>query len=101
MDIYIEIKPITGLPLPLASKPKFTGDIKFASKNSFLGCQISKRDDIESLGYMLIYFLRGFLPWENCSDYFSMKQNKLSLSLDDLCKGLPHGIKEFLKYLIV
>ena len=74
------------------------GDVTFASKNLFLGSQVSRRDDIVSLGYILIYFLKGILPWGTSKNYSNIKQFKLSISLDSLCYGLPFGIKKFIKY---
>ena len=102
-DIFIidfgfsrEIDPITGMPIFEGSE--FVGDTIFASKNSFQGILKSKRDDIESLGYMLIYFLKGFLPWEGSQNFFLVKQKKLSVSIEDLCSGLAPGMKLFMSY---
>ena len=91
-----EINKITGLPLE--SKSSFIGDFTYASKNLFLGLPASKRDDIISLGYMLIYFLKGSLPWGISKNYINIKQIKLSTSIDSLCYGLPIEIKEFIDH---
>jgi serine/threonine protein kinase len=79
-------------------KSPFIGDITYASKNRFLGFPASKRDDIISLGYMLIYFMKGSLPWGISKNYSNVKQMKLSISIERLCYGLPIEIKDFMNY---
>lgn len=58
----------------------------------------SRRDDIESLGYILIYFLKGFLPWEEANNFLNIKNIRLSTTIDKLCEGLPLEIENFIKY---
>ena len=92
------INPITGMHIPFTQGNNYIGDYKFTSKNAFLGYEMSRRDDIESLGYILIYLLKGYLPWNDSNDFNYIKDIKLSISLDDLCRGLPSGIKKFIEY---
>jgi len=81
-------------------KPEYSfADPKFCSKNSCQqNYQKSRRDDIESLGYILVYLMKGFLPWELSNNALNIKQIKLSTSLNDLCSGIPFNIKEFISY---
>jgi casein kinase I family protein HRR25 len=58
--------------------------------------ETSRRDDLESLGYLLVYFLKGTLPWDSIeedgiSEYRELiiKEKKASISVKNLCEGLP------------
>ena len=55
----------------------------------------SRRDDMEALGYILIYFLNGTLPWQGlraktkAQKYEKISEKKLSTPVEELCKGAP------------
>jgi len=78
---YRENKPLVGTPA-------------FASSRASRGCEQGRRDDLEALGYMLVYFLNGSLPWMGiCTNTRSAKnlliaQMKASTSIQQLCAGL-------------
>ena len=57
----------------------------------------TRRDDIESLGYNLIYFMKGVFPWKHC-DHNDTKNKKINIPVDELCSGLPDEFKEFIIY---
>jgi casein kinase 1 len=63
---------------------------------------LARRDDLEALGFVMLYFYKGVLPWQNLpaytrSDkYKRIKETKLATSLEDLCQGCPN---EFLLYM--
>jgi len=78
------------------------GTARFASINALLGVELSRRDDLESLVYTLIYFLRG-LPWQGIrgdskKKHAEVLQMKVSTSSQVLCDGLPTEFETFLNY---
>ena len=83
---------------------KLTGNARFASINALKGCEQSRRDDLESIGYLMLYFLRGSLPWqglkfagkENC--YKKICQRKLTTSPEALCYRFPSEFKDYINY---
>ena len=87
--------------LPKLTK-KFSGTIKYASPNAIRGKEISRRDDLISLGYMLIYLLKKNLPWENSfnnkSKYFELLYQKETNGIGKLFNNIPIEFKEYIKY---
>lgn len=82
-----------------------TGTPRYASVNNHLGIEQSRRDDLESLAYILIYFIRGGnLPWQGlpartkAEKYRVIMQKKMGTPIDVLCKGYPDDLKVFLEY---
>ena len=83
----------------------FTGTLRYSSANAQRGNQQSRRDDLESLGYTILFFMKGKLPWMNLENIFNEKELYLKtysmkkfISVERLCKGLPPEIKEYFKY---
>jgi len=77
---------------------RIKGNRDFISLNTHLGKEISRRDDIESLGYNLIYFMKGKLPWSHLYDSRLILFQKMKTSIDELCEGLPEEFEEFINY---
>ena len=96
--------PKTGLHIPYRDGKNLTGTARYASVNTHLGMEQSRRDDIEALGYMLLYFLKGGLPWQGMvlrdpnRKYDKIKQLKYDIKLDDLCAGQPIELNKFIQY---
>ena len=84
--------------IPYRNNIDVRGNRDYISINTHNGIEISRRDDIESLGYNLIYFMKGELPWRKERDSKSILEKKINTSLDELCKGLPEEFKVFIKY---
>lgn len=83
---------------------KLTGTARYASINSHHRIELSRRDDLESLGYLMIYFLKGRLPWQGIvatskeEKYQKIGEAKESYRLDQLCEGVPTEIYNFLAH---
>ena len=83
---------------------KLTGTARYASINALKGCEQSRRDDLEAIGYVLMYFLRGSLPWQGLhihkgeDRYKKILAKKKSTSAEELCKGFPSEFVEYINY---
>ena len=73
------------------------GNKNFISINLHNYIEATRRDDIESLGYNLVYFMKGTFPWRKCS-HEETKEKKINIPLEELCSGLPDEFKEFIEY---
>ncbi|KAK5214988.1 hypothetical protein LTR72_011921, partial [Exophiala xenobiotica] len=86
-----------------ARHPQLLGTCRYASIQGHLGIAQSRRDDLEALGYMLVYFIRGRLPWQGLranrdAKYLLVLEKKQGTSAHDLCAGLPAEFEEYMNY---
>eukprot|EP00930_Biecheleria_cincta_P101078 TRINITY_DN9270_c0_g1_i1.p1 TRINITY_DN9270_c0_g1~~TRINITY_DN9270_c0_g1_i1.p1 ORF type:complete len:373 (+),score=40.36 TRINITY_DN9270_c0_g1_i1:74-1192(+) len=80
------------------------GTARYASVNAHLGCQQSRRDDLEAVGYILMYFIRGSLPWQGVNvksrkaKLEQIRAMKTLMPLEVLCKNCPPEFAAYLNY---
>ena len=89
--------------IPYREGRALTGTARYVSINTHLGIEQSRRDDLESIGYVLVFFLKGSLPWqglkaENNNKYIRIMEKKLQIPTEILCFGLPCEIVMYLNY---
>jgi serine/threonine protein kinase len=90
--------------IPYRENKNLTGTARYASINTHLGIEQSRRDDMESLGYVLMYFNRGSLPWQGLKaatkrqKYERISEKKMSTPIEELCKGFPAEFTTYLSY---
>ena len=94
--------PNTHSHIPYRKGRSLTGTPRYASVNNHLGVEQSRRDDLESIGYVLVYFMKGSLPWQGLKaktanrKYSLILEKKESVSVSELCEGLPPQFAEYL-----
>lgn len=82
----------------------FVGTLRYASVNMHHGLEPSRRDDLESVGHMLVYLAKGKLPWQGLRNKKKINKTKLigdikeKTTIHDLCSGLPSCFNEYIKY---
>lgn len=96
--------PRTLQHIPYKEKKSLSGTARYMSINTHLGREQSRRDDLEALGHVFIYFLRGSLPWQglkaasNKEKYERIGLKKQDISIAELCNGLPEEFAQYLAY---
>ena len=106
IDFSLSIRyrdPNTGEHYPKQRGRFFCGTIRYGSVNALRLISQSRRDDLESLGYLFVEMLKGHLPWDEYTPYVSgeteiqrMIRLKISSSPWTLCAGLPKGLLEYM-----
>ncbi|KAI3949172.1 hypothetical protein MKW98_026552 [Papaver atlanticum] len=81
----------------------FRGTVRYASVHAHLGRTASRRDDLESLAYTLIFLHRGRLPWQGYqgdNKSFLVCKKKMATSPEMLCCFCPPPFKQFLEIVV-
>ncbi|CCE79351.1 Piso0_001408 [Millerozyma farinosa CBS 7064] len=94
--------PRTKQHIPYREKKSLSGTARYMSINTHLGREQSRRDDLEALGHVFFYFLKGQLPWQglkaptNKQKYEKIGDKKRTTPAVTLCDGLPRQFAEYL-----
>ena len=95
---------VTHEHIPCRENRPLVGTARYVSLNTHLGIEQSRRDDLESIGFVLLYLLLGKLPWQGLKlsntkldKNYKIKAKKLGLTIELLCKNLPDSFCQYLK----
>jgi serine/threonine protein kinase len=91
--------PATYLHIPYSADHPIIGTLPFTSINGQQGHAQSRRDDLESLAYTIIFLARGYLPWTRLSDQEAVLLSKSSTTLEELCADLPAPFHKFIGHI--
>ena len=96
--------PKTGAHIPYKDGKKLTGTARYASIYTHLGIEQSRRDDLESMIYSLIYLFKGVLPWQNIQakskheKYQKILEKKINVGVEELCTEMPSEFVTLVEY---
>ncbi|KAH8265999.1 casein kinase I [Drosophila bipectinata] len=99
---YLDIT--SGVHIPYRENRSLTGTARYASICAHAGVESSRRDDLVAVGYVLMYFNRGSLPWQGLKasnkqqKYERIYEKKISVSVEALCEGYPCEFTMYLNY---
>ena len=94
----------TKCHIKFANKKKIVGTLRFLSLNALKGGEQSRKDDLISIGYVLIFFIKGKLPWQSIKGrnmeerYTLLYKKRLEITPEKLCESLPEEFAQYMKY---
>ena len=97
---YIDMR--TGKHIAMKTGKLLIGTPRYMSTWTHRGKEHGRRDDLESIGFMLIYFLKGRLPWQGLKGkhrYERIGEIKMETPIDQLCIGLPQQFAQYCSYI--
>ena len=80
------------------------GTARYVSIATHKGIEQTRRDDMEMIGHLILYLLRGSLPWQGLpgrskiEKYSAIKRKKIEISIDELCNGYPAEFGEYMHH---
>lgn len=90
--------------IPYRDGKSLTGTVRYASVHTHQGIEQSRRDDLESLGYVMLFLINKSLPWmgmqaaDRGEQNNKVMQSKRDISLDKLCRGVPPAFVHYFRY---
>jgi serine/threonine protein kinase len=95
---------VNGEHVELKNTRKFCGTVRYASIAAHESLEQSRKDDLETIGYILVYLYKGKLPWQNIKfntkkeKYHAIGEIKKAIDIDEFCSGMPKEFSILLKY---
>lgn len=95
----------SGQHIPYKNSQPLVGTARYVSVNTHMGVEQSRRDDLEGVLYVLVYFVKGQLPWQSIKahnrteKYKKIMELKMLTTSDSLFKGCPSEFKKLMKYI--
>ncbi|KAA6378157.1 MAG: putative casein kinase 1, partial [Streblomastix strix] len=95
----------TGVHIPCEKRQSITGTVRYCSMHTHNGADQSRRDDMEAVGYVLVYLLKGYLPWQGVrgntraekQEAIGVMKNTIDLR-QQLCTNMPDEFAIYLEY---
>jgi len=97
-------KPGTKEHIDYTDGKRLTGTARYASVNNHIGIHHTRRDDLECLGFVLVYLAKGRLPWQGVKaktkarKFVKIKRTKMETPISVLCNGLPAEFAAYMNY---